>query len=159
MFVAREDFKYFTLESERSGTLPKAARQIIHNVIDFRAVTAREMMIPIDQVISIPAEASVNEALALCHKHQIDRLPITADGGKMTGTINALDLLFERNLRGNVSSYMRRIITVGPEEPCYHLIRRFRAARIGVAAVVQDRAIGIVTYEELLRRLLRTGAN
>ena len=41
LFVAREDFKYLTIKSEREGTLSPAERQMIHNVVDFRAITAR----------------------------------------------------------------------------------------------------------------------
>ena len=59
LFVAREEFKYLTIESERTGTLSKEERQLIHNVVDFRAITAREAMIPMNEVRTISAQASV----------------------------------------------------------------------------------------------------
>ena len=64
LFVAREEFKYLTIESERTGTLTRTERQLIHNVVDFRAVTATDVMVPMAKVHSISAETSVDELLA-----------------------------------------------------------------------------------------------
>ena len=41
LFVAREDFKYWTIESERTGALGTDEREMIHGVVDFRGVQAQ----------------------------------------------------------------------------------------------------------------------
>ena len=53
--------------------------------------------------------------------------------------------------------YMRRIITTSDTESAYRVVRRLRAARVGLAAVVdrQSRLSGIVALEDLVRQLVR----
>ncbi|RYD70022.1 MAG: DUF21 domain-containing protein, partial [Verrucomicrobiaceae bacterium] len=53
LFVAREDFKYLTIESEKVGALTPEEREMIHNVVDFRGVTAAEVMVPMANVRTI----------------------------------------------------------------------------------------------------------
>lgn len=45
IFVAREDLKYVTSEVERMGMLSSIERQMIHNVVDFRSVKVRDVMV------------------------------------------------------------------------------------------------------------------
>ena len=54
--------------------------------------------------------------------------------------------------------YTRRLVTVGDREPAYRIIRRLRAARLGLAAVVdgQRKLIGIATDEALIKRLVQS---
>ena len=52
MFVAREDLKQLTVESELQGALTSAERAMIHNVVDFRTVKVADVMRPLRKVIS-----------------------------------------------------------------------------------------------------------
>src|SRR5207249_279812 len=79
LFVAREDFKYLTFESERQGTLSKVEREMIHSVVDFRSIKARDVMVPLEKVRTIRADASVDELLAICRETNLDRLPIISE--------------------------------------------------------------------------------
>ena len=49
-----------------------------------------------------------------------------------------------------------RIVTANEEEPAYQIVQRLRAARLGLAAVLdRERHLrGIVTIEDLVRRLV-----
>ena len=53
---------------------------------------------------------------------------------------------------------MRRIVTAADNEPAYRIIQRLRAARLGLAAVVdrKRKLIGIATGEELIKRLVQS---
>jgi CBS domain containing-hemolysin-like protein len=46
------------------------------------------------------------------------------------------------------------------DEPAYRIVQRLRAARLGLAAVIdpQKRLIGIVTGEDIIKRLVQIGA-
>jgi CBS domain containing-hemolysin-like protein len=52
---------------------------------------------------------------------------------------------------------MRRIITASENESAYRVVRRLRAARIGLAAVVDShqKSTGIVALEDLVRQLVQ----
>ncbi len=49
VFVAREDLKSVTRQIEKMGMLSSIERQMIHNVVDFRAVTVKSVMVKRDR--------------------------------------------------------------------------------------------------------------
>jgi CBS domain containing-hemolysin-like protein len=158
LFVAREDFKYLTVESERTGTLTSEERQMIHNVVDFRAVKAHEVMVPIEKVQTIPAHAGLDELIARSSAAHLDRWPVTNADGEMIGLVSVFDIALDGRRRGVVESYQRRIVKVAANEPAYSILRKLRAARTTLAAVLDPDAkqIGIVTWEDLIKRLVST---
>ena len=96
LFVGRDDLKDLTLESERSGKLNKTSREMIHSVMDFCSVTVRDVMIPMREVQTVFAGASVNELLALSLPHNLDRVPVVNNVGEVTGSVDVCDVLLER---------------------------------------------------------------
>jgi CBS domain containing-hemolysin-like protein len=158
LFVAREDFKYLTIESERTGTLGQAERQMIHNVVDFRAITAREVMVPIEKVRAIAASAPLEELLQRSRDEHLERWPILGDAGQLVGLVQTFDIALDGRSRGRVESFQRRIVTVAPFEPAYSIVRKLRAARTTLAAVEDGdgKSLGIVTWEDLIQRLVST---
>lgn len=160
LFVAREEFKQIAAQSEREGAITPAERAMIHNVVDFRGVKASDVMTPISQTLTIRPETSVAEVLQLGATAGVDRLPVVSTDGQAIGIVNVLDILFDQTQRDSVASYTRRIVTVVESEPAYRIIQRLRAARLGLAAVLDSKKqlVGIVTGEEIIRRLMQVGA-
>ncbi|HZJ15492.1 MAG TPA: CNNM domain-containing protein [Chthoniobacteraceae bacterium] len=158
LFVAREDFKYLTIKIEREGTLSPTERQMIHNVVDFRAITAREVMLPIDKVQTVRPSASLEELLARAAELRIDRWPVRTEAGEITGLVNVFDVALGERRSGQVESFQRRIVKVTAREPAHSVLRKLRAARTTLAAVVETggSAAGIVTWEALVQRLVNT---
>jgi CBS domain containing-hemolysin-like protein len=110
LFVAREDFKYLTIKSEREGTLSADERQMIHNVVDFRAITAREVMLPIENVQTVRPSTNLEELLTRATASRIDRWPVRTETGELTGLVNVFDIaltnvgLVESKVFGGASS-------------------------------------------------------
>jgi CBS domain containing-hemolysin-like protein len=156
IFAGREDFKYWTIESERVGALGKVERQMIHNVVDFRGVVVREVMVPIERVPCVGAGSSVDELLFLSHKHHADRFPVVSRDGEIAGQVTVFQVLLDRDAARTVSFYQRRILRFPPDEPGFNAIRKLRAARARLALVVdaEDRPLGIVTSDDLIMRLV-----
>ena len=160
LFVAREDFKYLTIESERTGTLTKDERQMIHNVVDFRGVKAGDVMTPLAAVRTIDAQADIRELLAASRESGFERWPVIADGGEIAGLVLVFDVALDGRTGGPLESYQRRIVKVAENEPAYSVLRKLRAARITLA-VVSDAAgkqVGVVAWEDLIRRLVTVAA-
>jgi len=158
LFVAREDFKYLTIESERTGALGQAERQMIHNVVDFRAITAEQVMVPMARVRTIAASAPLEDLLAHSRTEQLERWPVVGEQGQLVGLVQTFDIALDGRQRGRVESFQRRIVKVAPNEPAYSIVRKLRAARTTLAAVVdgEGKSIGIVTWEDLIQRLVST---
>jgi putative hemolysin len=158
LFVAREDFKYLTIESERTGALGQAERQMIHNVVDFRAITAEQVMVPLEKVRTIPATAAIEDLLSRSRAEHLERWPVTNESGQIVGLVQMFDVALDGRRRGVVESFQRRIVKVTPNEPAYSIVRKLRAARTSLAAVIdpEGHSLGIVTWEDLIQRLVAT---
>jgi CBS domain containing-hemolysin-like protein len=158
LFIAREELKQIAVQSEREGSLTSSERAMIHNVVDFRNVKARDVMVPLDKAVTVRPETSIDETLQLSARMGLDRLPVISPAGEAIGIINVLDILLESDRREAVSSYMRRIVTANEAEPAYRIIQRLRAARLGLAAVLDSKRklIGIVTGEDTIKRLVQS---
>lgn len=159
LFVAREELKQIAVEGEREGALTSAERAMIHNVVDFRSVIASDVMTPIDKVLTIQPNTSVADVLQVSAKGGVDRFPIISQGHPI-GIVNVFDILFDDVQRDSLAVYTRRIVTANDNEPAYRIIQRLRAARLGMAAVLdpQRKLVGIVTGEEIVKRLVQVGA-
>jgi len=160
LFVAREDFKYLTIESERQGTLLPVEREMIHNVMDLRIANARDVMVPLARVRSLPMTATVTELEELARETGLERFPLTDGRGNLVGLVNVFEVLMEGAMKEQVSAYQRRIVTVTPEEEAYSIMKKMRAARVTLAAVIdRERGpVGLVGFEDLAGLLVRVGA-
>ena len=159
LFAGREELKQITEQSELEGSLTSTERAMIHNVVDFRGVKVRDVMLPLAKVVALRPSASTQEAIELGASSGLDRLPVITSGGQPAGLVNVLDILLDQNGRKLLSNYVRRIVTTSEEESAYRVVQQLRAARLGLAAVLDRKKScrGIVTIEDLVRRLVSSG--
>jgi len=156
LFAAREELKQIAAQSEREGGITATERAMIHNVVDFGGVKARDVMVPLPNIVAIEPDSSVADALSLSAQSGVDRLPVISSTGEPQGLVNVLDVLLDKNGSKPLTHYMRRIVLAEEDEPAYRVVQRLRAARLGLAAIRdrQQKLRGIVVIEDLVRRLV-----
>jgi len=157
LFAAREELKQITAQSEREGSLTATERAMIHNVVDFQNVTAREVMKPLAKVASLRPDSTKEDAFRISRSTGFDRLPVIDASGDALGLVNVLDILLDNDRTQSLPHYVRRMVTVQENEPAARAIQRLRAARLELAAVVDQKRnlTGLVTSEDLIARLVR----
>ena len=160
LFIAREELKQFAVQSEREGSLTSSERAMIHNVVDFRNIKASHVMVPLAKAVAVQPGNSIDEVLKKSGAAAVDRLPVISPEGEAIGIINVLDILLDQHRRESLANYTRRIVTANEDEPAYRIIQRLRAARLGLAAVVdaKRKLVGIITGEDIIKRLVQIGA-
>lgn len=161
IFTAREDFKYLISDKNITGTLDATEREMIHNVVDFHGITARDVMTPVAVASCVKNDASVEELLKISRETHLDHLPVASEKGEITGLVSVFEVLLDaKNRNGKVGASVRRIVTVDPMEPAFGVIRKLRAARVNLAVVVRPGVgvTGIVSLETLIRRLIITSS-
>ncbi len=161
LFVAREDFKYLTIQTERAGSLSQVERKMIHGVVDFRNVTARDVMLPIENVRAIPTKADLSELISRARETGHDRWPVQNDAGTFTGIVNLLDVALSDRHTGPAESMQRRMVKLAPNEPAYTVLHKLRAARSSMATVLgpDGKPIGVVTWEDVILRLVKSAVS
>ena len=157
LFAARDELKQITAQSEREGSITATERAMIHNVVDFQNVTARDVMQPLSKIESLTPDSTVEEAIELSRRSGFDRLPVIDSKGDATGLVNVFDILLDKERSPSLARYLRRMVTVQDNEPAGRAIHRLRAARLGLAAVIDQKRnlIGFVASEDLIARLVR----
>ncbi len=158
LFAAREDLKQLTVESERQGALTSTERAMIHNVVDFRTVKVADVMVPREQVVAVQPGTTIPELLEISARTGIERVPVITDDGVALGLVNVFDVLLDQANPRQMVQFMEHIVSSGETESAYRTIRRLRAAHSTLAAVFneQNRLTGIVTVEDLVRRLVQS---
>jgi len=157
LFAAREELKQITTQSEREGSLTATERAMIHNVVDFQNVTPSDVMKPLSKAASLTPDSGIQDVFRISRSTGFDRLPVIGANGDAVGLINVLDILLDKDEPRSLSRYIRRMVTVQENEPASRAVQRLRAARLGLAAVVDQKRnlIGVVTSEDLIARLVR----
>jgi CBS domain containing-hemolysin-like protein len=157
LFAAREELKQITSQSEREGSLTATERAMIHNIVDFQSVTARDVMKPLSNVAILKPDSAIEDVFNVSRSTGLDRLPVIGANGDAVGVVNVIEILLDKDQPQSLSRYMRRMVTVQESEPASRAVQRLRAARLGLAAVVDQKRnlIGVVTSEDLIARLVR----
>jgi len=158
LFAAREDLKQLTVESERQGALTPAERAMIHNVVDFRTVKVSDVMVPRAQIVAVHSQTTIPELLHLSATTRVDRIPVLGPDGGAVGLVDVFDVLLDPSPAPELRHYTRRLVSAEESESAYRIIRRLRAARLSLAAVLDKhrQLAGIVTVEDLVRRLMQS---
>src|SRR5438477_11248700 len=94
---------------------------MIHNVVDFWNIKARDVMVPVPNIVTVHPSASTEEALKLSASSGVDRLPVITWAGQPTGLGNVLDIMLDRDGANPLSNYVRRIV-MKTEDECPYLI-------------------------------------
>ncbi len=160
LFAARDDLKVLAAEGERAGALSPAERGMIHNVIDFSTVPARELMRPPSEALRLRDDLRVIDLLEFAQERKMDFVPVLDAGGKAVALVDVFALLLDRDPTRPAAVYLRRPpLVVPPNEPALRVLRRLRAGRLGAAAVFDGATnfAGIVRTADLVQRLVRQG--
>ncbi len=158
LFAARDDLKILAAEGERAGALTPAERGMIHNVIDFSTVPARELMRPAPDTVLARADLRVADLLAFAQERGLDFVTVLDAAGKAVALVDVFALLLDRDPARLAAAYLRRPpLVVAPDEPALRVLRRLRASRLGAAAVFdgETRFVGVVRAADLVQRLVR----
>ena len=159
LFAARDDLKVLAAEGERAGALTPAERGMIHNVIDFSAVTARDFLTwEPPAALRAADDLRVADLLAFAREQKADFVPVLDAEGRAVALVDGFVLLLERDGSRPAASYLRRRpLVVALDEPAMRVLRRLRASRLGAAAVFDGETNfrGIVRATDLVLRLVR----
>jgi len=151
----REELIYLYSRGRVGGTAEERERRMIDRVFQFGVVRVGDLMIPMEDVVSFPVTASVDEVIAEANKHTFSRFPlISPHDGRVVGIISLFDLL---GLDGGerLATVMHPAFFAGIDEYAERLLVRMKDDPNHFAVVVDGgRAVGIVTLENILENII-----
>ena len=167
-----EELKLILTSSRRLGLLPPVQEEIMHRALDLESITVREILVPRQNIFSLPADMTLEDAMARVVEDQHSRVPIYDPKlGKehIVGVLYSKDLARFMHLRLSARSralppdmllrvrhIMRDVLVVPETKPVLDLLAEFRERKRHLAIVVDEygSTVGLVTVEDALEQIV-----
>ena len=89
-----EELKYIVQSSRHEGHLQDFEQGAIQRLIEVGGYSAREIMTPRHNIVSLPVDASLEQVLSVMTEHKFARIPVYEDRPEqITGIVNYKDLM------------------------------------------------------------------
>lgn len=159
-FVTEEELRLLVEVGEEEGVLEEEEREMIHNVFELADTSVREVMVPRIDMVTVEADASVDEAMRLIVQGGQSRIPVY-DGSidNIIGVLYAKDLLRSvaaHQHPASVRELVREAYFVPESKRLDDLLRELQQQRVHMAIVVDEygAVAGLVTIEDLVEEII-----
>ena len=167
-----EELKLILSSSKRLGLLPPLQEEIMHRALELENMTVREILVPRQNIFSLPSDMTLEDAMARVVEEQHSRIPIYDPKlGKeyIVGVLYSKDLSRFMHLRLSarprtvvpemtlrVRHIMREVLVVPETKPVLDLLAEFRQRRRHLAIAVDEfgSTVGLVTVEDALEQIV-----
>lgn len=145
---------------DRETPIDPDERLMINNILNVGEITAYDVMVPRADIVSVPADTSLDALVALMVRQPHSRYPVyskTLDD--VVGMVHIKDILaakVEPQDAFSLHRVMREVLFVAPSMRVLDLLLQMRNARLHMALVVDEYGgiDGLVTIEDLVEEIV-----
>lgn len=144
------------------GSLEEEEHELIHGLVDFKLVIAREVMTPRVDIIALSQKSTFNEVVKMITESGHSRIPIYSDGiDNIIGILYAKDLLTylehkdsEKNF--SLKNITRDVMFVPESKIISDLLKEFQEMNRHMGIVVDEYGgtAGLITLEDILEEIV-----
>ena len=143
-------------EAKQAGTPPELDRQ--EQVLRLRGTTADDVMVPRADIVAIPDDVTLEQALDHIRREGHSRLPVYREQlDEIVGMVHIKDVFgyVGRPDAFRIGDLLRKPLMVAPQIPVLDLLLQMRQARVHLALVVDEYGgiDGLVTIEDLVETI------
>ncbi len=159
-FVSEREFLGLVEQAAAGEVIEHEERELIESIIEFGDTVAREVMVHRTDMVTVPGDTTVSEALDTLIREGYSRAPVVGeDIDDIIGIAYARDLFAaERADAGNmlVRDFMREARFVPETKPVRQLMRDMQAGKSHMTILVDEYGgvAGLVTLEDLIEELV-----
>ena len=161
-FVTEEELRMLLTVGEEEGVLEEEETEMIHSIFEFADTTVREVMVPRIDMITLPSDATVNEAVDLAMQGGFSRIPVyEAEVGmdEIIGVLYTKDMLRQLREEHNtlpIRNLVRPAYFVPETKKLDDLLHEIRQKRVHMVIVVDEygSVAGLVTIEDLVEEIV-----
>jgi putative hemolysin len=163
-----EELKYIIQTSVREGHLETFQQEAIQRLLDLSNYSAREIMVPRHNIVSIPVNSELDHVLSVMAEHKYARVPVYEDRPEqIIGIVHYKDLMrvweerrFAHEKRRatrpfRLRRFLRKPMVIPETKPLNQLLEEFRTSHTHMALVVDEfgTIVGLVTLEDALEQV------
>jgi CBS domain containing-hemolysin-like protein len=159
-FITEDEIRHMVDVAEEEDTIEEEERELIHSVFEFGDTIVREVMVPRPDMITIPADASLDDALKTILDAGYSRIPVyEGDTDHIVGLLYAKDLLkrlHETKRPRALRELVRKPFFVPEQKKVAELMREMQEQRVHMAIVIDEYGgtAGLVTIEDLIEEIV-----
>ncbi|MBR9976024.1 MAG: HlyC/CorC family transporter [Bacteroidetes bacterium] len=156
----RDEFMAMMRIGQESGQIHATESRIIRNLFRFGSLKVTDIMTPRTQVLALPEQSTMAEAMDIVKRHPVSRLPVYGDDiDHITGFVLRDDVLLQQALgqpEARLETLRRSIVMVPESLTLSLLFDRLLKQRQHIAIVVDEfgGTSGLVTLEDILETIM-----
>ncbi len=160
--ITETEVEWAVSEGEKTGALDEEPAEMIRNVLDFKHLTAKEVMVPRRKVSAIELSTPLEAVIEFVAREKHSRYPIYRETpDNIVGLLYAKDL-FDLVKNGSIGKksaeeIMRKpVLFVTEPQSVVSVLREMRTRRLHIAVVSDDTGgtAGIVTLEDIIEEIV-----
>ena len=159
-FVTEAEILTMADVAAQEASIESGERELIHSIFEFGDTVVREVMVPRPDMVTVAADATVDEAIRVAIAAGKSRLPATGDT-----TDDIVGLVFLKDLvtgsgRGEGNEPVRQMLRPAKYVPeskrVAELLREMQTEKFHMAMVIDEHGgiAGVVTMEDLLEEIV-----
>jgi CBS domain containing-hemolysin-like protein len=163
-----EELRFILSSSHKHGLLPEFEERSMHRLLDLNELSTREIMVPRNQIVSVPITAALDDVLRVFQENKYSRIPVyERDPENIHGLVYAKDLLemWQKRREANeqrrqsppfeLRRFLRKPLVVPESKPVSQLLDEFRHSHAHMALVVDEfgTVVGLVTLEDVMEQI------
>ncbi|MEN9802255.1 MAG: hypothetical protein RLZ37_1380 [Actinomycetota bacterium] len=158
-FVSEQELLGIVEAAVTDEVIEEEERDLIESIIEFGDTIAREVMIPLPDMVTAPHSASVAQVVDLAIEHGFSRIPVMSDDDDVMGVAFMKDLVRQEragNGAAPVIEHMRSVVVIPENKPVSRLMREMQEKKFHLAIVADEYGsiAGLITLEDCLEELV-----
>ena len=159
-FVTEEELRLLVTVGEEEGVLEEEETEMINSIFEFADTTVREVMVPRIDMVTLEADATVDDAVDLALQAGFSRIPVYKESiDEITGVLYTKDMLKQLREDHNtlpVRDLVRPAYFVPETKKLDDLLREIQQKRVHMVIVVDEygSVAGLVTIEDLVEEIV-----
>ena len=160
--ITETEMQWVLNEGEKAGSIANEPAEMIRKVLDFKDLTAREVMVPRRKILGIEASTPLAEVIALVARERHSRYPVYRENlDNIVGQLYAKDLFAVVDqgsvAQRTVANVMRTpVMFVTESQPAAKILHDMRSKRLHMAIVSDEfgGTAGLVTLEDIMEEIV-----
>jgi putative hemolysin len=160
--ITETEVEWAVSEGEKAGSIANGPAEMIRKVLDFKDLTAREVMVPRRHILGVELAMPLAEVVAIVSSEKHARYPIFRENiDNVVGLLYAKDLFVvmrdARLATTKLADIVRTpVMFVSENQPAAKILQDMRSRRLHLAIVSDEfgGTAGLVTLEDIIEEIV-----
>ena len=160
--LTEEEMKAMIKIGEEEGAIEREEKEMLHNVFAFGDKKVTEAMVPRTEIVSIPEDAKVADALSLVAEEGYSRYPVIRENvDNITGLLYIKDIvrkMAEEQVPPDtpIGSFVREAYYIPESKMVTALLDEMQKNKFQIAVVVDEHGgtAGLITLEDIMEEIV-----